>query len=326
MSSSKRFFGIVILLALIAAPFVVWRQWNAIYDWSRLRDYSPPADVVSLADQDTFNAYTKHLFYVNHPQLLSTVTSFRQYCPENENTIVLGCYHPDQDGIYIYNVQDPSLAGVAQVTAAHEVLHSIYARLSTKDRAALDSELQDYYQNDLHDQRVLAEVALYQQTEPNSVMDEMSCTFGTEIASLPSPLEAYYSRYFNNRQAIVAFEQNYEGEFTSRTNQINAYDAQLAALKQQISNEESTLSAQLNQINSDRARLDSQRNSGDIGGYNAGVDSFNSEVDSYNSGLNQLQANISDYNNLVTTRNSIAGELETLDQAIDTRLTTQSAQ
>src|SRR5581483_1928996 len=206
----------LLLVVLLAALVAVGINHQSVEDWFKLRGYQAPAAVAHLADQDTMNAYTRHLFYLNKPQLLGSVSSFRQYCPENKDTIVLGCYHPGQNGIYIYNVSDPSLAGVQQVTAAHEVLHAVYARLSAYDRATLDKSLKDFYHNGLTDQRVLDEVKLYQQTEPNDVMDEMSCTFGTELPSLPADLEAYYKRFFANRQAIVAFEQQYESAFTSR--------------------------------------------------------------------------------------------------------------
>ncbi|HET7827891.1 MAG TPA: hypothetical protein VFK97_03420, partial [Candidatus Saccharimonadales bacterium] len=211
-----------------------------------------------------------------------------------------------------------------QVTAAHEVLHSVYARLSSADRDKLNGELEDYYKNGLTNQRILAEIKLYQQTEPNDVMDEMSCTFGTEIANLPPALDAYYQRYFANRQAVVNFEQSYESEFSQRENTINADDAQLAQLKAQISAEENNLNAQSSQINSDRAKLNAERDNPYQ--YNRDVVSFNQEVDAYNAGVDQLRGEINAYNDLVNRRNAIAEELASLDQAIDTRLTTQSAQ
>jgi len=314
-------FSKLILLLLVAALVVVGIEWQPIQDWFKLRGYRPPAAVAQLAAQDTMNSYTRHLFYLNKPQLPSTVASFRQACPENKDTIVLGCYHPDQDGIYIYAVSDPSLAGVQQVTAAHEVLHAVYARLSSKDRQMLDIELNDFYKHGLTNQRVLDEVKLYQQTEPTAVLDEMSCTFGTELPSLPPALEAYYKRYFTNRQTIVAYEQQYEAAFSSRQATIRADDQQLGGLKQRIGSQESSLQTQLNQINSDKARLDSLLASGQNATYNAGVAGYNAEIRAYNAGIDSLQAAIADYNRLVATRNQVAGQLTTLDSAIDTRLT-----
>src|SRR5690242_18939791 len=104
MGFSKRFLGFALGLAIVLAPFVVWWQWHAIYDWYRLRNYSPPAAVISLASQDTMTSYGKHLFYINQPQIIQSVSGFSQSCSENEQTIVLGCYHPGEAGIFIYDV------------------------------------------------------------------------------------------------------------------------------------------------------------------------------------------------------------------------------
>lgn len=311
--------ALVLVFVLLAAAATRVNP-QAVGDWWKLRGYTPPSDVVKLADQDTMNSYTKHLFYLNRPQLLPTVTSFREHCPENKDTIVLGCYHSGQNGIFVYNVQDPTLAGIQQVTAAHEVLHAVYARLSASERRSLDSQLEDFYKHGLKDQRVIDEVKLYQKTEPNDVMDEMSCTFGTELSSLPSGLEAYYRRYFTDRQAIVAYERQYESEFTRRESLIKHYDAQLASLKKQIDSAESDLQAKQARINAEQTQLLSEQSS-DVNAYNAGVPAYNQLVDAYNAEISSTQALINSYNGLVDTRNRVAGQLAELDKAIDTRLT-----
>ena len=140
---------IVLGLSLVAVPLVgLWQRQN-IFDWAQLRDYTPPAAIVSLAEADSMNEKAKRIFYVNHPQLTSDTTSFRQACSISEQTIVLGCYHPDQQGIFVYDVQDERLSGIEEVTSAHEMLHAAYDRLSSKDRKDVDKMLNDFYKNDL---------------------------------------------------------------------------------------------------------------------------------------------------------------------------------
>ncbi|HET7529148.1 MAG TPA: hypothetical protein VFJ84_02895, partial [Candidatus Saccharimonadales bacterium] len=90
--------------------------------------------------------------------------------------------------------------------------------------------------------------------------------------------------------------------------------------------QEASLRAQAQAINADRARLDSQKAAGDTQAYNSGVPGFNRDVEAYNAGVERLRREISAYNQLVVERNAIAVELTSLDQAIDTRLSTQSAQ
>lgn len=311
-----------LLLVLAVLLGLIWWQHTEVQDWWRLRGYTPPAAVAQLAAEDTMNVYTRHLFYLNKPQLSTTVNAFRKVCPENLDTIVLGCYHPDQNGIYIYAVQDQSLTGIQQVTAAHEVLHAVYARLSSSARKQLDTELQDYYEHGLTDSNVKAEVALYQKTEPNSVYDEMSCTFGTEIADLPAALNAYYAQFFTDRQKIVGYEQQYQAQVTSRRQQIASYDARLDSMKAQIDALEKTLDAQNSSLGTQQAQLQQLLSSGQRAAYNTAVAGYNRQVDSYNAALGSLKQQISDYNQLVDTRNAVAGQLTTLDGDIDTRLQT----
>lgn len=317
-------FVALLVWAILLALIIFERQ--AISDWWRLHNYQPPSAISQLSGQDTMTSYTQHLFYLNKPQLLSSVSSFREHCPENEDTIVLGCYHPGEQGIYIYNVKDPSLQGVAQVTAAHEVLHAIYGRLSSQDRTHVNGLLNDYYQHGLTNTRVKSEIQLYKKTEPHDVTDEMHSTFGTEIADLPPALENYYKRYFTNRQAIVDYEQQYEAAFTSRQTTVQKDDQQLASLKQQIASKESDLTDQLNQLKAARSQLDSLLASGDNGSYNGQVAGYNAKVNAYNAGVADLQNQIGQYNQLVAARNLVAGELTTLDKAVDTRLTPQASQ
>ena len=311
---------------MLAAPFLVWWQAQALTDWWQLRGYTPPAAVAALASQDTMTPYAEHVFYVNHPDIETSPAQFQQDCSESEKTIILGCYHSDQNGIFLYGVQDPRLAGVEQVTAAHEMLHAAYDRLSTKDRNYVDGLLDDYYKNQLSDQRIIDTINLYKQTEPNDVVNEMHSVFGTEIANLPSPLEAYYKQYFTNRQAVAGFANSYENEFTTREDQIKALKAQLDQLKTSIVSQEADLDSQLKQINSDRAKLDSQRSSGRIDEYNAGVASFNQEVNAYNNSVETLRGSISQYNQIVDQYNTVAKELANLAKSIDSRVQTQATQ
>ena len=313
-----------ILWVGLAAPLVlVVLKREAIYDWWRLRGYSPPPAIAALAAQGTMTPLSQHLFYINRPQLVASDSLFRQNCPNSEQTIVLGCYLGGQRGIYIYDVLDTRLAGVEQVTAAHEMLHSAYERLSNEQRKTIDKLLSDYYKNELRDQRVIDTINNYKKTEPYTLVDEMHSVFGTEIASLPVALESYYARYFGNRSAVVVFAQSYGGEFTSRVNQINTYDSQLTTMRQNIDQREQNLSEQLAGIESDKTRLDSLRSTGQLAQYNAEVDNFNNRVDTYNRGITQLQRDIKTYNRLIEKRNQLAAELRGLQDALDTRLSTR---
>jgi hypothetical protein len=287
-----------------------------IGDWFKLRGYQPPPAIAQLATQDTMTGYAKHMFYLNEPAV-SAKDDFAKQCPDNggEQTIVLGCYHDHQNGIYLLSVTDSRLNGVEQVTAAHEMLHSAYERLSSGDRNKVDTMLQDYYKHGLTDARIREVIAAYQKSEPNAVVNEMHSVFGSEVGNLPAPLEEYYKHYFTNRQQVIGFAAQYQGEFTSRKAVIAADDAQLTSLKKQIDGGQSDLEAKEAAINAEQQRLIGLRNS-DVPAYNAAVPGYNAMVDAYNVEVNTVRNLISQYNQLVAARNAVALEENQLFQAL----------
>ncbi len=307
----------LIVVLVITAGLLVNR--DRILDWWRLRGYVPAVEISRLADQTTMNSFGRHLFYINRPMTVSNVDGFRKACPENQDTIVLGCYHSGENGIAVYQVADNALNGVEQVTAAHEMLHAAYERLSSGDRNLLNSQLQDYYLHGLTDNDVKAEISLYQKTEPTAVSDEMHSLFGTEVSNLPGPLESHYRLYFNNRAQVVAYDKQYHNQFTARQTTIASDDKQLANLKTIIDAEEASLKDLLAQISAERSRINVYLSSNQVSEYNAAVPAFNAKINSYNAGITKLQADTDIYNQLVVARNQIARQLATLDKALDTR-------
>ncbi len=315
MKLFKRIASVLLSLAIIALPFIVWQQRQDIQDWYRLRGYTPPSNVVALADATTMNDSTRKLFYINHPQI-SGKSDFNAVCSQ-EASIVLGCYIPNK-GIYLYNVTDARLKGVMEVTAAHEMLHAAYERLSPSERAHIDALTADEYKK-VSNKRLLDTVEKYRSQDPTVVPNELHSILGTEQRSLSPELEAYYKRYFTNRATVVSFSEQYEGEFTSRQAQVESYDKQLTALKQQIDANKDKLSANYNALNAEKTRLDDLRANGDIAGYNSGVSNFNSQVATYNTLVKQVDQLIATYHSTVNTRNNIALEEQGLVQAIDSR-------
>lgn len=317
---------VFLLITSIAALVVVVGivEQRAILDWLSLHDYHPPTAVQSLASETTMDDYARKVFYVNHPQI-SDKTSFSQACPNgSEKTIVLGCYHPGQNGIYVLDVTDQRLNGVEEVTAAHEMLHAAYERLSSRDRSYVNSLLMDYYTHDLHDQRIKDTLNAYIQSEPGQLVNEMHSIFGTEVSSLPAPLEDYYKRYFTDRQKVTAYAAQYQAAFTSRQDQVKQYDSQLANLKSEITSDEGNLSSQATAINSSRSQLDSYRSSGDVAAYNAGVPDFNASINTYNRLAGTVRDLITQYNQIVVARNNIAVQENQLVQAISSNVSSIS--
>ena len=312
--------GLIILLIVVVAGVLVWDKRLAVEDWFKLRNYTAPSTISALAMDDNMTAKATHDFYVNHPAI-DDAAIFNTKCPAgSEQTIVLGCYHSNQAGIFLYNVTDLRLNGEQQVTAAHEMLHAAYDRLSTKDRNYVDGLLQDYYKHDLHDQRILDTIAAYQKSEPTAVVNEMHSVFGTEIAMLPPALETYYKQYFTDRAKIAAYAASYQAEFTSRQNQVTEDDAKLNQLKSEFTDNENDLQARNDDLQNLQTKMDNEKQTKQFDAYNANVPVFNAKVDAFNAELDTNKQLAAQFNQLLADRNAIALEERQLAKALNSQL------
>lgn len=313
----KRVLGWVIGLGVVAGlVFLGWLNRYNIYDEYRLYDYTPPPAIVTLANQTTMTPYARKLFYVYHPTIEGAV-AFNKDCQVTEQAIVLGCTSINR-GIWLYNVTDPRINGVEQVTAAHEMLHVAYSRLSPSELKYVNNlVMTTYYKLAPTDPLLKTEYQSYLKTEgAGAVPNEMHSVLGTEVGTLPPALESYYKQYFTNRQAIVAYANQYEGVFTQREQEVKSDDQQLSSWQQQINTNEQALQAQYQQIQSQQSQLNQLKASNQINAYNSEVDTYNNNVDSYNNLINQTKSIISGYNQLIITRNAIAVQEDDLIKSI----------
>jgi hypothetical protein len=317
----RRFWSLLVTLLVFGFIVTVWLQRQAIYDYLRLRNYHPDSVVVQLATDTTMNAKARNIFYVQHPEL-DTKTNFNGHCSNGEQTIVLGCYI-SRTGIYVLQVDDSRLAGIEQVTAAHEMLHAAYDRLGSKDKQNVDDLITQTYAK-VTDQRIRDTIDQYKKAGADTT-NELHSILGTEVHGLPPALETYYKRYFTDRTKIVSYSEQYEQAFTDSKTKVDEDDVQLKQMKIQIDSDQSALSTQSDDLASRRAKLDQERSSGDINSYNAGVAPYNTAVRAYNNLVIQTKNEIDVYNTLLDARNALAIQEQSLFQAIDSHLTTQQS-
>ncbi len=315
----KQALSVTLTLLIIAAPAVAWSQRQNIFDWWRLRQYQASSEIQAIADHTTMTDYGRKLFYVYHTSL-EDKDSFNDHCRNAEQTIVLGCY-VSREGIYLYNVTEPRLAGVKEVTAAHEVLHAGYERLSSKERASIDAQLDTVFKK-ITNERLKKTVEAYRSKDASVVPNELHSIIGTEVRQLTPELESYYKRYFSNRLAVVEFSEKYEQAFTEREKKVEEYDKQLEQMRNQIAANEATIDKQRASLEAQRAALEAQLAAKRYQEYNAAVPAYNASVRSYNATVVATQRLIDDYNQLVAARNALASEENDLIKAIDSRPTT----
>lgn len=309
-SSTIAFVGITVV------ALGIWLNRYNVYDWLRLRNYSANPEIAAFVSTTSMNKYGQRLFYVNDPQL-SDRDTFNQECKTTEQTIVLGCY--DGRNIYIFNVNDKHIDGVEEVTAAHEMLHAAYQRLSSAEKKRVNALLEVAYRR-VNDPKLNETIASYQKTEPGQQDNELHSILGTEYANLGPELEEYYKKYFTDRAKVVALATAYKQVFQDMETQVAKYDADLSLRKAEITRRETSLESQARQIDAARLQMDTLLKQGETRSYNSMVASFNESVNRYNSEVNQLKKLIDEYNSLVEARNSIAVEQQNLAQSIDSRV------
>lgn len=315
---NKRLASYLLSIAILAVPAVAWWQRDYLFDQWRLHDYAPSSQVVRLADVTTMTPDSRRLFYVYRPTL-DDKAAFAQHCGGEEQTIVLGCYLLHR-GIYLYNVPDERLDGVLEVTAAHELLHAQYDRLSSKERKRVDALTNQALQG-ITDKRLLETIENYRKKDPNIVPNELHSILGTEVRNLSPELEAYYGRYFSNRAAIVDFADSYKGEFTGREDKVAQLDKQLASLKSQIDTLNASLETQQVALKNQFNNLQQQKRSNQIEAYNAAVPAYNAAVQQYNASVNNQRSLVQQHNAMVEERNNLAIEENQLIKALDSRET-----
>lgn len=312
----KSALSVAVSVLLVGASLVLLLNFQSIFDWYRLRNYTPPTEIAGLADASSMTDEGRKLFYVNRPEL-NDKTTFRQNCTSAEASLVLGCYVSNQ-GIYIYDVNDKRLAGVEEVTAAHEMLHVAYERLSDEERQRIDTLTAEVFVASKNI-RLQETIAQYRADDPSVVPNELHSILGTEVRKLPAELETHYKQYSQDRAAIVTLAERYESAFTERENKIASYDKRLATLETKISSNRVQIDSLNQSLTQQRQTLDSYINAGNYEAYNSRVDAYNSSVNTYNNIVNTTQADIETYNELVEARNEIALEERQLYESLDSR-------
>lgn len=321
MVMNKRWTSSVLIIALCSGVLVIWLNRYALFDWYVLQNFKPSIEIAQLATNSGMSQTGANIFYSHAPKIAGK-EEFNSACTEDEKTIVLGCYtgfdfNRDTD-IFVYDVEKPELAGIKEVTAAHEMLHAAYDRLSQSEKKRIN-ELTANALLKLNNPRIANMVESYRQRDAASVPNEIHSILGTEVATLDAELESYFSRYFTNRQAVVTLSSKYESVFDTNQNEIDKLSGTLALRKNEISKLETVLEGQRNQLENQKNTMDTYVSSNDITAYNAMVPIYNRLVDQFNSAVADYKKLIDEYNALIAEYNSKAVYQEELVNSIDSK-------
>lgn len=319
--SGQSVFRLLLAIVLIAGAFLIFTQRQALADHVSVWQYDPSPEVASMADRVSMSERGRFLFYASQPELLEAA-SFNSYCADHDpQGATLGCY---RDGlIYIYDIDDDRLDGIKEVTAAHEMLHAAYARLSAKEKERINQLIDQAYEQ-LQDEKLEARLKLYDKSQPGTRYVELHAIIGTEYAEVTGGLEAHYGEFFDDRQAVTALHKSYAEQFTAREARAAEISQELNSLADRIESgsvtynrDVQTLSRDIGSFNQRASRVSSEADRSRLLRERDDLISRTAELETRRG---QIDGLIARYNELVKEYNSIATEVKELNQSIDSKL------
>jgi len=258
------------------------------------------------------------LYFDASETALQSSSTFNQSCQQQKETKnpILGCYYLQK--IYVYDITNKKLDGIEQTTAAHEVLHAAYERLSDSERNAIDMQLQRVYKS-INNTDLQERMAYYEKTEPGEEANELHSILGSEFATLSPELEEHYRQYFTDRQVIVSYYQQYDAVFSS-------VQEKLARQLQAINDGIDQLNRDIAQYNVDVKNLEA-----DIAAYqrqtytsqaasDAEFNRLKALEDQYNQRAKDINLDIQRINQLKRERNELVKEYNSLNQSINSSI------
>ena len=313
-SFMRSFAAIVVAAGGLAAAYWFGPQ---LLDEFRAQQYTPSSHISAIEQRVTLTSAGRRIFYATSPEVQDS-GQFNGSCHSVERTTaILGCYYRDR--IYLYNVQNSELDGALDVTAAHELLHAAYARLSTFEQRKVDGLVRAAYQKVKNEPTLKRLMEYYKQAEPGAEINELHSILGTTIANLDSELERYYARYFTNRASIVTLNQRYTQVFSELDQQATSLKAKISAEESSLKTETDAYQNELNQLNSDIQSFNQRAVSGDFSSqeFYATRSALSGRVASLNNQQNQLNTRISAYNTMIAEYNKLAVRAQQLNQSMN---------
>lgn len=220
---------ITALAVLVACVMIPKINWTHIRDQILASQFEPTAEISAIESSLDLTSYASVIFLASKP-VLEDNANFNAHCESYDVEIsVLGCY--TNDTIYLYDIDTSSnnLDGIIESTAAHELLHAVWARLSDSDKATLTSSLEAVYSENAT--QFDDELDSYDESER---LEEIYARVGTEIKDLPGTLENHFANYFNDQDAIVDYYDSYNAAFETLQAEFNELTAEMEALYSEI--------------------------------------------------------------------------------------------
>lgn len=313
--------GLVTTMLAVSVALLILLNRQYIVDTMTVWQYQPDAAIARMASRTDMTDKGKFYFHASRPAVLSN-QSFNDKCTRKEKSAaILGCYNGSR--IFIYDVTDQRLDGIKSVTAAHEMLHAAYDRLSDGEKERINELLEKEYESLKGDVEFSERMAFYARTEPGERSNELHSVIGTEVDVVDDELEKYYGQYFNKRHRVVALHENYASVFTDLQQSGAKLVSQLNGLSVSIKKDSARYNAQVSQLNQDITDFNARAESNNF----ASQASFQSErasllqrADELDQMRDTVNQSIARYDDLQKKLARVSSQSEALNRSIDSSL------
>lgn len=312
--------GTVVFVMVIAVA--AWATLNRQYiiDQIAVWQYQPSAEIAQIANDAGMNETGKFYYYASHPKLDST-SNFNEDCRRKEQgNAILGCYKAGK--IYLYDIDDERLRGVKEVTAAHEMLHAVYERLSVADKRKVNTLLTNE-EKKITDDIFRERMEYYRRNQPGQHHNELHSIIGTEVDDIAPELETYYKKYFSDRKKVTALHARYSHKFDELQQGSMSLRQQLEQLSVKINTATRHYNQAIAALNSDIASFNNRAQSGAFSSQGAFASERNALVArtrQLDSRRAAIDADIREYEAKRLAHNQLVDESNSLQQALDSSL------
>lgn len=300
---AKRALRLAIFLVVVIAVIVAFAHKQDIQDHFSASNFNPSPRTVEVMDSLQLTQTGKRVFLASHPTVDGS-QKFNEQCANvdhSEDGHVLGCFAGDR--IHLFDVTDTRVSGIVEVTAAHELLHATFSRLSSGDRTALSERLRNEYDvMSTNNPELVERMSVYEHLSDSAFANELNSVLGTEVRELPTWLETHYAKWFKNRSELVDHFDAYHSVFLELQDQAEGLQAEMSTLRSDVEQRNSNYDAAVKQFNRDAAEFRARNERFEFSADPAEFDRIRAELSERRSTLQttlaRLQADIDHYNGL----------------------------
>lgn len=307
--------SIAVVLLCAGTLGVIFRQ--EIQDTIEGFSYTPTQEMAQIGSDLQLTPAAVRIFHATNPTI-ADAELFNASCQRKEvSSPIVGCY-TSHDAIFIYDVSNEKLRGIKQVTAAHELLHAVWARMSAGERERMGALLQEVYSNRA-DEDLKRRMAYYERAQKGHEVNELHSILGTELGDLGDELEAHYAAYFD-RPSVLKLYSGYHEQYKTLEARTQTLQKELDGLAQSITARSDAYERSVNDIEASVGAFNGRARSGDFSSqtqFTRERAQLVARVTALETERTAINADIERYNELYAEYRGTLGELRTLNSSVD---------